>query len=233
MAILVGGISFPLAPPSGAGDLAASCDPVATHLIPYYRALIRFYCSAAFAAATASPPEATVYPNACEATAAAPAELCLTDEALQLPLLTLHPLRARDAGQQTTGTVSDRIEYRLEYVLPRLTYEQERRVRPMLLAVRALLLGATYHDGDANVPGSALALKNAGVDELEFGDADFSDFQNAKRRLPMLAMSLFVKVSTREDPNAGAALASVLAAVDAGSDADGLLPNLVEVQHTP
>lgn len=231
MAILVGGIAFPLAPPAAAGDLAASCDPVASSLLPYYRALIRHYCSAAFAAATSTPAAASQYPEACEAAAAAPADVCLARSAQRLPLLTLSPRRARDAGQETFGSVSDKVEYRLEYVLPAFDPEVEERVRPILLAVRHLLLAATYHGGDANVPGSALALAAAGLDEIEFGEADFSDFEGPQRRLPMLAMSLIVKVSTREDPNAGALLARQLATLDAGSDADGgLVTALAEVQ---
>lgn len=238
MALSIGGLTFPLPAPAPGATMLATCDPFADALLPYFRALIRHHCSAAFAAASAAPSEAALYPQACETTSNVSAETRFLGSKPRLPLLCLHPVRAREAGSTTMGYVDDKIEYRLEYVLPQLNPEQEERVLPLLPAVRLLLVGALYAAVDVSVAGPADVLKRAGVTQIECSDAEFTEFLGAAHRLPMLTMKIEATFQSRPDLAAGALLASVNTSLDVGGAADGnddgaLLPAAVNLKVTP
>jgi hypothetical protein len=238
MAITIGGLTFPLPAPAPGVSLLATCDPFADALLPYFRALIRHYCSAAFAAASAAPAESALFPQACETVSNVSAETRFRGSKPQLPLLCLYPVRARDGGAETMGLVSDAVEYRLEYVLPQLNPEQEERVLPLLPAVRLLLVAAIYAAVDTSVAGPADVLNRAGISQLECSDAEFTEFLGAAHRLPMLSMKLIATFQSRPDLSAGALLTSVTTSLDVGGEADAnddgeLLPGAVSFKVTP
>jgi hypothetical protein len=159
--LILAGTTLPLASPGTGGDLLPACDPFVDAALPYFRHVLSTRLSTAYAAAMAGQALATTN-KACVETCPMDPGPYLGTNALRLPLLALYPVSGRES-ERTMHTAKIEALYRVVYLLPALSFEQAKRVAPILTAAVKLLFLAIEEGGVADYESGTRVWEDASV----------------------------------------------------------------------
>jgi hypothetical protein len=151
--LILGGATFPVAPPGTGGSLLAACDPFLAATLPFFQHVLSTRLSTAYAAAMAG--QALAAENkACVETCPMDPGPFLNKGLCRLPLLAVFPVSGKE-GERTMHKAKIDALYRAVYVLPTLNYEQAKRVTPLLSGIVRLLTALVQAGGVADYQSGA------------------------------------------------------------------------------
>lgn len=159
----------------------------------------------------------------------------MSQASFRVPLLAIW-CTGGDEKAKTIGKQVITADYKLAYVLPRITTQQAQRITPLLLGVRKLISALCQLQGDDDDP---TALLDAGICSITPGKWSIATLvteqgqQGAVGDFPALLMDLAVEYLEDFDDSQAVTLGRVILALDIGPNADtagtSTLPDFVTV----
>lgn len=236
MALVFGGLSFPLAAPVD-GDLEPVAQPFTSHYLPYLQDVLNHYVGAAFAAAMRGKVAGQSATLACQQTGIVDPGFQLAKTTCRLPYLALYV----ESGTVSEGTMRwDNVEtkYALAYILPPLPIETIQEVAvPLLAAVQKLLVLAFKLGGDDSHEAGRRVGDASGIVSVRMGawqivQQEVGDGMRTEQAFPMLLAEVFVVEQEGYDDASGETLEGIDASLDVSSD-DGVDPDTVQIEYAP
>lgn len=164
--LIHGGIKLAPEPPAIGASLLSRCDPWANEALPFFAHAINERLGLAYQRAMAG--QALVDSNkACVETAYCDPGPYLGAQSLRLPLLAIFPVRGK-AAEMTLARERADTTYRVVYLLPALTWEQGKRIYPLLHAVAHLLHLCTEEGGLDTYQSGRRVWDEANTTEVSF-----------------------------------------------------------------
>lgn len=233
--LLVGGESYPIAAQATGATLLPVVDKWLSIALPYFQACLSAYLDTAYRAAMAGQVPTSVTTNAaCQETAPVDPEPFFADTNLmaRAPLLAIFPKSS--VFKRLTLEKDDVVTtYGCTYVLPAATWDQARRVGPILQAVLGLLIEVTKNQQDPNYNGGQLVWDAAGTQEIWWKNASYGFFldpKNAGHYLPALMAEIEVTREDAQDLSQAIALTYMNTAIGVSDDGSAQLPAFVNAQ---
>lgn len=230
MALLLGGVSYPLAAQATGASLLPVADPWLAKALPFWQACLNAYLGSALAAALPGQIHDAARPACATALPIDPLPW-LGAQPLRPPLLACYPAdgefarRTMEHDQITGG-------YKVVYVLPPLDFVLMQRVAPILQAAFGLLMRVTEEQHDPAYASDAEVWAPSGAVSVTFGKAVYGLFgeEDAQTRMPMFQADVSVVIRDEFAPDQGAALEYMLAQTGAGTNEEGILPDAIAVR---
>jgi hypothetical protein len=217
---LLGGVSLPATTPATGADLLAAADPFLSEALPYLQHAINLALAEPYAAAMAG--QALASDAACVETSPVDPAPYLDTRALRLPLLALYPV-SFTSSERTMQYERFSVTYRLDYLLPSLTWEQHRRIGSLLQAALGVVLLAIRRGGLPSYQSGRRVWQEAGVEAVQMVSGEFGGYEALKTAQTFPAASAQILVHLRENDDTDAGLpfwghSLTTAAADASGD---------------
>lgn len=228
MALLFGGISFPLdAQPTGASVVAVA-DPFLARALPYWQACLNYYIEDAYVAAMGAKASGGTS-RACRTTLAVDPIPWLDTQVIETPLLACFPTKGPAKGLTLER---DRIDfaYRVIYCLPSMDWSTYQKVAPILQAAYALLIKVTEQQHDDAYNSGERVWDEAGTMMLHFDNAEFGALDSPRVQghfMPAFTAEMLVAIRDEYDPTEGTTLGGQTVSVGEGDADEGILDDAV------
>lgn len=230
MALLFGGLSFPLTAQAAGASVVPVADPFLNKALPYWQTCLNTYLESAYAAAMAGRAMGTTQRACRSAIPVDPLPWLDTGLILEPPLLACYPVK----GPSTRLTMQrDRVDfnYRLTYVLPALDWTTYVKIAPILQAAYALLIKVTEEQHDAAYNSGERIWDTAGLTMLRIDNAEFGALDRpgtAGHFMPSFVADVTVEIRDDYDPSSGSTLSGMDVNVDEGTGDGSLLVDAVQ-----
>jgi len=230
--LLLGGIAFPLVAPSTGGTLVTVGDPFLDVALPYWQHCLNHYLGAAYVAAMAGQASVVASNRACVETSVIDPAPFLGDRALRLPLLACFPMRGT-CKHQSIEREAVQSTHRLLYILPALSWEQQKRIGCVMQAALKVLHLATEEQGVDSYQSGANVWDDAGTSEITFQTWQIGQLPNENAFTAHLALQVDILVRERSDydETTGAPLWGMTIQLDVGDTGEGDLEDLVSAEQ--
>lgn len=200
---LLGGVSLPATTPATGADLLTSADPFLAEALPYLQHALNLTLAAPYAAAMAGQAQASN--AACVETSPVDPAAYLDTRALRLPLLALYPVSFA-TSERTMQYERFSVTYRLDYLLPSLTWDQHRRIGALLQAALGVVLLAIRRGGLPSYRSGRRVWDEAGVEAVQMASGEFGGYEALKTAQVFPAASAQILVHLRESDDVDAGL---------------------------